>query len=250
MPAEKAQAARTVEDFAGLLAQLGEEGIPFAVIGGCAVAAYAHLRGEAVTSVDLDIYLSQQALQDFLSWAPHHGIQVVKRPRPRHLKVAVLEWDGKEVNALSETSGLPAPDVVARTAREIVLSRHGDVVVPIADPFDLLANKLAVNREKDRPHVEILLRFLEEEVVEAFVEEEKPRQRIAPAARLLDVLGQPALSRRLAERLLPLARLPADFRFLLSRAPDQGFAEEVLSRAPEDRALRAELEEILSRRRF
>jgi hypothetical protein len=33
----------------------------------------------------------------------------------------------------------------------------------IADPFDLLRNKVSVNRPKDQPHIAILRRFLDEE---------------------------------------------------------------------------------------
>jgi hypothetical protein len=41
-----------------------------------------------------------------------------------------------------------------------------------------------------------------------------------------------ALHQALAERLLPLARLPADFRFLVNHAPDLRFAQDVIGRAP------------------
>jgi len=46
-----------------------------------------------------------------------------ERARPRSVPVVVLFWDGKEVNVLTSSQGLPAPPIVARTARELVLSR-------------------------------------------------------------------------------------------------------------------------------
>jgi hypothetical protein len=59
-----------------------------------------------------------------------------------------------------------------------------------------------------------------------------------------------ALHQALAERLLPLARLPADFRFLVNHAPDLRFAQDVIGRAPDDAELRGELGAILASRRF
>jgi hypothetical protein len=49
---------------------------------------------------------------------------------------------------------------------------------------------------------------------------------------------------------LPLARLPADFRFLVNHAPDLRFAQDVIGRAPDDAELRGELGAILASRRF
>lgn len=140
--------------------------------------------------------------------------------------------------------------MVARGSRDFVLSQHGGTVVPIADPFDILANKLAVRREKDLPHIDVMLRFVEEEVVAAFAEELEPRERLAPAQRLLGVLKRRTFSRALAERLLPLARFPADFRFLMNHAPDLRFAQDILERAPDEADLREDLNAILGSRRF
>jgi hypothetical protein len=118
--------------------------------------------------------------------------------------------------------------------------------VLLADPFDLLRNKLAVNRPKDRPHLEILCRFVEEEVVEAFARESAPRERIAPARRLLEATDARTLPERLAARLLPLGRLASDFRFLANNVPTEALAKDLLARAPPE--LVAELEAILRRR--
>jgi predicted nucleotidyltransferase len=249
MPSVPAQKAHDLGDFAAFLRRLGDAGFDFAVIGGCAVAAYAHLIGEELKSVDLDVYVTPKTLSELLEWAPRQGIRVVKRPRPRNIPVAVLEADGLEIDALTSSTGLPRPEVVARTAREFVLASHGGLEVPLADPFDLLANKLAVGRDKDRPHVEILRRFVEEEAVTAFVEEESPRARLAPARQLVEALGREALPAALADRLIALARTPADHRFLVNRVPTEAQARRVLE-GVEDGDLRSQLESILARRRF
>jgi hypothetical protein len=99
------------------------------------------------------------------------------------------------------------------------LGRGTEITVLIADPFDLLRNKLAVNRPKDQPHIAILRRFLDEEAVSGFSQEKEPRARISAAERLLEVLGTQTLEDDLANRLLPLATTVADFRFLAHRVP-------------------------------
>ena len=248
MSATGAQALHDLSDFAGFLAALEDGGFEFAVIGGCAVGAYAHLSGQTLVSADLDIIIPKEAMRDLLAWAPRQGIAVYKRPQPRSLQVAFLEWDGKEINALTGSTGLH-PDTVIRTAREFSLSSADGLLVPVADPFDLLVNKLAVRREKDLPHIEILRQFVEEEVVTAF-REETGRKRLMPARRLLRVLGQEELPEHLAERLLDEARMPVDFRFLMGRVPSRALAERVLADSPEDDALREELVGILDGRGF
>ena len=193
------QTPRDLTTFAAFLSALEAAGIDYAVIGGCAVGAYARLVGSTITTVDLDLYVTDAAKADLLAWAPDNGVEVVKRPRPRSLPVAVLCWSGEEINALTQSAGLPDPEVVARTAREVEL-REAAVVARVADPFDLLANKLAVRRPKDLPHIEVLTRFCEEEATYAFEVEATPRGRIAPLRRLLRVLGRETLSEVLADR--------------------------------------------------
>ena len=83
MPSEKAQKPHDLGDFADFLRRLEEEGFEYAVIGGMAVAAYAHLIGDNVLSVDLDIFVTSGTLADLLEWAPRQGVRVVKRPKPR-----------------------------------------------------------------------------------------------------------------------------------------------------------------------
>lgn len=249
MPAVQAKAAHDLADFTSFLRQLDEEGFQFTVIGGCAVTAYAKMIDVELYSVDLDIYVTQETLRDLLDWAPRQGIRVVKRPRPRHLPVAFFEVDGKEVNALTSTRGLPAPDVVARVARPFLLAEG--LEVPLADPFDLLRNKLEVLRDKDRPHIEILRRFVEIEALAAFSEETKPRARLAPSRRLLEVLRTDVLPEGLAGRLVEAAEQGADFRFLMSRVPTPEQAERLMARvARRETELQRQLEEIRAHRRF
>lgn len=249
MPAGPPQTAHDLNDFARFLRLLLEEGFELTVIGGCAVGGYARLMGEELRSADLDFLMTQESLTELLTWAPTHGIRVVKRPQPRNIPVAFLETpDGKEVNALTASTGLPKPEIVHRTARRFVLSAHGGLEVPLADPFDLLANKLAVSRDKDRPHIEILRRFVAAEAVEAFAGEDDPRARLAPARRLLEVSGSKTLPDALAERLIDLARTPADFRFLAGRVPTRKQVARLVDRcgAP----VRPQLEPILASRSF
>lgn len=99
-----------------------------------------------------------------------------------------------------------------------------------------------MNRPKDQPHIEILRRFLDEEVVHAFEQREEPRARIGPAERLLEVTGAQSLEVEVARRLLPLARLPSDFRFLAHRVP-AAMVSEVVTLAPAGEA-RAAVERI------
>ncbi len=251
-PAVPAQAAHDLGDFAEFLRQLDTAGFEFVVIGGCAVVAYASLLGDEFFSVDLDIYASQQTLLEILDWAPGRGVRIIKRPRPRNIPVAFLETaDGKEINILTSSTGLPRPEIATRTARQFTLSAHRDLEVPVADPFDLLRNKLAVARDKDLPHIEILRRFVEEEAIAAFSGEERPRARLAPAQRLLEVLERKVLPQALADRLIEHAATPADFRFLIHRVPAERQAKRLLAALGERRReLRPELEAILAKRRF
>ncbi len=152
------------------------------------------------------------------------------------------------MNVLTRTDGLPPPDRAIREARGFRLKAAENLEVLVVDPFDLLRNKLAVNRPKDQPHIAILRRFIEEEVVSAFQKEEAPRERMAPARRLLDVLKTRVLAPEVSARLVPLAKTPADFRFLVNSVPSREEAEGVVNRAPE--GLRDELAGILKRRRF
>ncbi|MBI4606325.1 MAG: hypothetical protein HY721_30540, partial [Planctomycetes bacterium] len=69
--------------------------------------------------------------------------------------------------------------------------------------------------------------------------------------RLLATTQSRALPERLADRLIPLAKLPPDFRFLANTVPAREQADRLLERARgAGAALAVELEEILKHRRF
>jgi hypothetical protein len=239
VPTETPQTAPTLEDYLDLFQSIADLGLEVVVIGGCAVGAYARLIGETVVSTDLDLLVTQNALETVVADGAAIGARVEKLPVPRAVPVAVLTWRSHEINLLTGSIGLPPPDVEARAAREFPLRRGSqESVVLIADPYDLLRNKLAVNRAKDQAHIELLRRFLDEEVVHAFVHEHEPRARLAPAERLLEVLGAAALDESLAARLVPLARTPADFRFLAHRVPTEALGQQLARRITSDDAAR------------
>jgi hypothetical protein len=242
-----AQGSQTVEDYRELLAALAHAGFEVVVIGGCAVGAYARLVGETVVSGDLDVLVSQRTLEALVMEAKSLNLEIQKLPVPRSLPVAVFHWRGLEVNALTESSGLGAADVEANMAREFLVG--GDTAILMVDPFELLRNKLAIRREKDLPHIDVLRRFLDEEIVAAFASEDSPRARIAPAERLLVVLGTSTLEDDLSERLLPLARELPDFRFLAHRLPSASLVERLRALTP-SADIRAKVDGIARARGF
>jgi hypothetical protein len=241
MSTETTPPASPVEDYLDLLQALAEHGIDYVVIGGCAVAAYARHLGEAVFSNDLDLLVTRPALDRVIAEASSLGLTVEKLPAPRSVPVALLVWRQREVNLLTSTHGLPPADVEARSAREFEGNVAGRLPILIADPFDLLRNKLSVNRPKDLPHIALLERFIREEVVHAFQSETDPRARIAPAERLLAIREAHVLDEELASRLIPLARTIVDFRFFAHRVPTS-HVDEVVAGAPE--VFRAEIARI------
>jgi hypothetical protein len=206
--------------------------------------------GKESRSHDLDLYADHRTLEGILSWASKSGLKVLKRPQPRSPPVALLEWQGLELNIVTDTFGLPDPSVALRVAHVFELSKHGGLEVMVADPLDLLRNKLAVNRPRDRPHVEILREFVEKEAVEAFEKETSPRARILPARQYIDVIGSRTLPEGLAARLLPLARSRVEFRFLIGTVPTEAEAHAALERARAALEDTGDLEAILAARRF
>ncbi len=216
--------ALDLEDFAELLQALDDAGIGYAVIGGLAVGAYARLRGETTVSADLDIIASERTLQDLLAMAEDLSMVVIKRPTPRSVPVALLDWRGLEVNVLTGSIDLPQPDSVIRVAREFEV-RGGAFTVRVADPFDIFSNKLAVNRDKDQPHIELLRAYLQDEIVHDFEHADTPRERIGPARRYLEITGAPTLSDALAGRLIPCVADPVGARFVAGHIADQSVVE-------------------------
>ncbi len=250
MPTDPEEKARSVADFVEFLSDLSDEGFEFVVIGGCAVGAYASLQGDEVYSADIDLYTTHETLEAILHWAPKHGGRVVKRPRPRSVQVAVVRWQEKEVNLLTETVGLPAPSDAVRLASEFHLRAHGDLKGLGADPFDLLACKIQLARPKDIQHAEILKRFVEEEIVEGFGESASPRKRLDPARRYLRATGTEVLPSRVIDRLIPLAKLRPDFRFLVHHAESADQVKTLLDRGEAHEGLCSELKTIAHARGF
>jgi hypothetical protein len=248
VPIPSEEKTRTVEDFAELLAALEKEGFDYAVIGGCAVGAYAHLRGEQVLTMDLDLIASPSVVDEIMNWAPKHGLTVNKRPQPRSIPTAFLTWNGKEINILSYSHGLPSPEDTIRAARVFELRSHGGTEVPIADCYHLLENKLNVNRPKDQPHIEILRRFIEEEIVAAFESEKDPRARLNPARNLLRITKSRFLPEPLSARLIPLARTAPDLRFLANAVATDAQAQAVLEKSKAEPGLVEDIASILQRR--
>ncbi|MEW6278895.1 MAG: hypothetical protein AB1758_09755 [Candidatus Eremiobacterota bacterium] len=212
MSTSQADSLHRLADFKGFLQGLQDIGVEYSVIGGQAVGAYAHRLGRESLSRDLDILAVSEAMERALLWAGRSGFLVRKRPQPRSIPVAFLEWEGREVNILTSSAALTDPAAVFDAARFFHVG--DDLAVPVADPFDLLRDKLRVNREKDRPHIAILLDFVAEEAVQAFESETDPRLRLTPARKLLRVTGQRFLPAELARRLTERARTRADYRFL------------------------------------
>lgn len=219
MPQTPPQGARSLGDYAEFLRLLANAGFETVVIGGCAVGAYVRTIGETVISQDLDLLASRTTLNAIVAEAAQLGLQIEQLPKPRNLPVAVLRWNGMEINILTQSHGFPPADVEAQVAREFHIAENESVIVLVADPFDLLRNKLAVHRPKDEPHIIHLRRFIEEELVGNFAAAPAARERHAPIARYLDILGMTELDAALATRLIPLAKTSADFRMLAYRVP-------------------------------
>jgi len=239
--------ASPLTDYAELLRALSEAGLETIVVGGCAVGAYARLIGATVISQDLDLLATQTTLDGIVADAAGLGLTLEALPRPRTLPVAVFRWRGREVNVLTQSDGMPTPDVEGQVAREFRATDDDPFTILVADPFDLLRNKLAVNRPKDQPHIALLRQFIEEELVAHFSTQARARDRLAPVVRYIDILGSSTLELELARRLIPAAKTVADFRMLAHRIPI-ALASDLQGRAPEE-TIEAAIATLLAARR-
>ncbi|MCA9781589.1 MAG: hypothetical protein KC800_32950, partial [Candidatus Eremiobacteraeota bacterium] len=220
MPSSSENRVHTLGDFAEFISAVNLEGFEFVVIGGCAVGAYSHLLNEACLTTDLDILTTPETVSEIVRWArSNHQLKLLKTPKPRSLQIAVMNWGDLEINVLTRSRGLPPASQAFQNARIFKLQSKDLLEVPIADPFDLLENKIQINREKDQPHIEILRAFIHEEIVSSFAQNASPRERLAPVRRLLRVQESRTLPQSLSERLIALARTPVDFRFLVNHVP-------------------------------
>ena len=218
---------KTLADFRAVLEWVQAQGVDATVIGGVAVGAYAANVGAVVFSADLDL-LTTPEQQDRLAQASamEPRLEVVKRPQARHLPILVMRWDGLEADVLTQSAGLPEPTVAFSRAWSI----EG---VWVADPLDLLSNKLAVHRDKDVEHIRIL-RSLSEGFCLFFLESRPGRQAIEYLQRWARVEGWSSIPEDLfvelrggAARSSPEAR-----RYLVSKAGSRAQALAVSELAP------------------
>src|SRR5262245_26122177 len=134
MSTPSAQTTSALADYIELFEALGRLGVEVVVIGGCAVGAYARLLGETILSNDLDLLLTRRGLELIIDESEALGLRVESRATARQVPVTVLRWKGREINLLTATDGLAAPDVEARSAREFRVSSDVDVAILIVDP--------------------------------------------------------------------------------------------------------------------
>jgi hypothetical protein len=112
---------RTLDDFVEFLARLTDAGIPFSIIGGCAVGVYARDLQQTVFSDDLDLCTTAEDLHRILALAgaTEPRLTIGKRPQARGLQVAVLYWDNTlEINVLTGSDGLPPAEALIECSSE------------------------------------------------------------------------------------------------------------------------------------
>lgn len=232
MPTSAPPPSRSVADFAKLFTLLAEEGIDYTVVGGCAVGAYAALQGDPSFSSDLDLLLSEADRSQLLHSLSRFNANLTKAMQPRGLSVAVITWEKQPIDLFTELQGFPSAHEASQTAREFILDELG-VAVPIADPYLLLKNKLLVNREKDQSHIQILKRYLKEEVVADFCHGKSARERHTPLRRWLRTCEQKLIDDEIGNRIVECWQTEADLRFLAVNLASDTLFERALGRLHE-----------------
>lgn len=232
MSAEPSQ--HTLDDFLEFLALLARAGIPFTVIGGCAVGFYARQLKHPVFSNDVDLCTSSEGLQAATRLARTNAatLTISKVPQPGKLPTLVLHWrNNLEINILTHSDGLPAIDTLLARSSEYDLPTHDGVKLLIADPCDLLANKRRINRPKDAPHIPILEQFIRTRAIAEFRNPSNPeRTRIAFVREYMAATNQSVLAPADVPELVPYADAAELRRFLISNAPDQPTAAQIVQR--------------------
>ena len=110
--------------------------------------------------------------------------------------------------------------------------------IRVLDPYQLLRNKLGVNREKDRPHAEILDTFLRGHVLLRFGDRSlTPRQRLVAAQTYLAAITADALPNELFEKMAGAAETNVARRFLIDHAPSRDDARAIVGAAPSSRSV-------------
>jgi hypothetical protein len=230
-------AAHDLGSFEDVFAELARAGLRPTVIGGCAVGAYASAHNVAVLSADLDIYVSHadmDKLRAGLAALPH--VRVTASPQPRSLQTLVLDWDGREVDALVASDGpLPSAEKAYSSAWVFLEGIH------VLEPFALLENKRALKRDKDKPHVDIMTQACREIVYGKFRRDDPSF--VKP---FLQATGLSLLPADLFELLLPEGDARCR-KVLVQYAPSREAAQLVVAGAPEGE--REVLAQILRARR-
>ncbi len=148
--------------------------------------------------------------------------------QPRALPcVLVLGWEQLEVDVLSESDGLSSPAEAIQRAWDF----DG---ISVADPVDLLTIKLAMKREKDLEHIEIL-RVACEGIAQAKLKAAPGRDAFDFLRRWVESEAWACIPEPLFLRLLAATGRETSAearRYLAQHAPTASQAEAVASVAP------------------
>jgi hypothetical protein len=140
------------EDYRDFLAALVAEAARFLVVGAHALAVHGYPRA----TVDIDIWVEANAENAERVWralaafgAPMEALDIDRRDFTRPDVVAQLGLPPNRIDVLTGVSGLTFEDA---WSRRVEASVEG-VTVPVLGLEDLVANKMASGREKDRADV-------------------------------------------------------------------------------------------------
>jgi hypothetical protein len=226
---------RTLDDFVEFLALVSAAGIPFSIIGGCAVGVYARKLGQTIFSNDVDLCTTVDNLNQIIQLARANTplLTVAKLPQPRGIQVAVLHWDHSlEINVLTGSEGLPPVDVLLERSSEYKLPSRQELSLKIADPCHLLTNKRRINRAKDAPHIPILEQFIRVRAISEFRNPvNTPRDKINFVRDYLESTRQPSLSDEDASHLIPHINDPSLRAYLMSVVSSDGLAAQLAQSA-------------------
>ena len=140
------------EDYRDFLAALITEEARFLVVGAHALAVHGYPRG----TVDIDIWVEPSAVNADRVWralasfgAPMEDLDIDRQDFTRPDVVAQLGLPPNRIDVLTGVSGLTFEDAWSRRVEAPVEG----VMVPVLGVEDLVTNKLASGREKDRADV-------------------------------------------------------------------------------------------------
>jgi predicted nucleotidyltransferase len=140
------------EDYRDILAALVAEGTRFIVVGAHALAVHGYPRA----TVDIDIWVEPNADNADRVWralgafgAPLEDLDIDRRDFTRPDIVAQLGLPPNRIDILTGVSGL----TFERAWQGRVEAQVEGVTVPVLGADDLVANKAASGREKDRADI-------------------------------------------------------------------------------------------------